>query len=77
MGLASFFMAYSSSTNPFFMVDKHKRQFGDAGAFFRHNLSQIVALFGFYVIFTLADTVYTKYEMPQLKPLTNSPSSHH
>jgi hypothetical protein len=29
--LAGGFMAYSSSTNPFFMVNKHKRMFGDAG----------------------------------------------
>jgi hypothetical protein len=30
-GLAGFFMAYSSSTNPFFMLAKDKRSIGDAG----------------------------------------------
>jgi hypothetical protein len=30
-GLAGGFMAYCSSSNPFFMVDKHKRKLGDAG----------------------------------------------
>jgi hypothetical protein len=30
-GLAGGFMAYCSSNNPFFMLDKHKRSLGDSG----------------------------------------------
>jgi hypothetical protein len=30
-GLSAGFMAYCSSSNPFFFVDRHKRMYGDAG----------------------------------------------
>jgi hypothetical protein len=68
-------MAYSSSTNPFFMVNKHKRSFGDAGnrtqVAFRHPCATNFMLCSSFL------SVYSKYDMPEKKLISNSPSHGH
>jgi hypothetical protein len=75
-GLATGFMAYSSSTNPFFMVNKNKRSFGDAGNRARLIASSCAPFF-FFLFLWWSFEVYSKYDMPERKPLTNSPSHGH
>jgi hypothetical protein len=75
-GLASGFMAYSSSTNPFFMLAKDKRSIGDAGNTTPpRTLPTIAHIFSFFRDDLFE--VYTKYDLPEKKPLTNSPSHGH
>jgi hypothetical protein len=75
-------MAYSSSSNPFFMLDKHKRSLGDSGESTRLTRLQLrsrasnLACFCFQLT-NLLFSVYTKYDLPEKKPLTNSPSHGH